>query len=279
MDFKKFGFLFACIAVAALLVPQLAYAQSEGMTFKEYEAQIATYQQRTAASNKALAECRAAGDALSKQIADIDGQIAAARQELYDLLGTDQAGIDAYLAELGRIETRLMGMLNLSDTALFDVRDEFDGITERVKELKKSKISYFPASQTKLKNIDQLIQRITDRMPAKRIKNYTVRKNDSLWKIARNPDMYGNPYLWPRIYVENRGLIKHPDVIYPNWVLKVPFGVDRGQHLVLQGHTLSSIASQVYKDPSKWSRIYQANKSQILDPNLVFPAQVLDVPN
>ena len=61
-------------------------------------------------------------------------------------------------------------------------------------------------------------------------------------------------------------------------MLNVPFGVDRGQHLVLQGHTLSNIAGSVYGDATKWHRILQANKSQIMDANLIFPAQVLDVP-
>jgi nucleoid-associated protein YgaU len=41
---------------------------------------------------------------------------------------------------------------------------------------------------------------------------------------------------------------------------------------------LSTIASKVYKDITKWNKIYQANKEQILDPSLVFPAQVLDIP-
>ena len=34
----------------------------------------------------------------------------------------------------------------------------------------------------------------------------------------------------------------------------------------------------VYNDASKWHRIYRANKSQIMKPDLIFPAQVIDVP-
>ena len=36
--------------------------------------------------------------------------------------------------------------------------------------------------------------------------------------------------------------------------------------------------TKLYQDVTKWNKIYQANKSQILDPSLVFPAQVLDIP-
>ena len=65
---------------------------------------------------------------------------------------------------------------------------------------------------------------------------------------------------------------------YPDWVLNVPFGVDLNQHLVLGGQHLSSIAAKVYNDVTQWHKIYEANKGQILHPNLIFPAQVLDIP-
>ena len=274
---NRIGYLLVCAAVAVLALPQMGLAQ-DGITYEDYKVQLAQYEKRSAEAAGALAECKSAGEALSQQIADTEGQIAGVMQEIYALVGSDEAGVSNYMGSLDRIEAQLMGLMNLSDSDLFDKRDEFDNLSELVKKMKENKISLIPAAAANLRNIEQLLERIDSRMPAKRIKNYTVLRNDSLWKIAKMPDIYDNPYLWPRIYVENRGTIKDPDLIYPASILKVPFGVDRGQHLVLQGHSLSAIASQVYKDASQWSKIYQANKSQILDPNLVFPAQVLDVP-
>jgi nucleoid-associated protein YgaU len=276
--FKRFGFLLVCTAVAFLVSPQRGFAQADKVTYDEYKTQLAGYEQRTAEAKRSLMECQQAGEDLSKQISDLDAQIATVQNAIYKLVDSDEAGVNAYLAELDKMESRLTGMLSLSDAQLFDVRDEFDGITARVKEMKKSKISVLPVAQKKFASIDQLIERITSRMPAKRIKPYTVLKNDSLWKIAKKPEIYSNPYLWPRIYLENRDKIKDPNVIYPKWVLNVPFGVDRNQHLVLPGQNLSKIAAIVYKDPTKWHRLYQANQNQILEPNLIFPAQVLDVP-
>jgi nucleoid-associated protein YgaU len=274
---KRLRFFFICTAAALFAYPLAGFAQTE-MTYEEYKIQLAGYETRTAEAKRALAECRQMGENLSKQIADLDDQTAATKQEVFTLVESDETGMNAYLAELDRIASRLTAMLSLSDDALFEVRDELDGIKDRVKQMKAMKLSLLPKSKTKLKNIASLIERVDARMPAKKLKPYTVQRNDSLWKIARKPDIYNDPYLWPRIYVENRAKIKDPDLIYPNWVLNIPFGVDRGHHLVLRGQHLSAIAGIVYKDPAKWHRIFQANKTQILDPNLIFPAQDLSIP-
>jgi nucleoid-associated protein YgaU len=50
------------------------------------------------------------------------------------------------------------------------------------------------------------------------------------------------------------------------------------QHRVVVGDTLSAIAQQVYGDPSAFTRIFEANRDQILNPNLIFPGQVLRIP-
>jgi nucleoid-associated protein YgaU len=50
------------------------------------------------------------------------------------------------------------------------------------------------------------------------------------------------------------------------------------QHTVVSGDTLSGIARQVYGDANQWPRIFEANRDQIANPNLIFPGQVLRVP-
>jgi nucleoid-associated protein YgaU len=50
------------------------------------------------------------------------------------------------------------------------------------------------------------------------------------------------------------------------------------QHTVVRGDTLSRIAQQYYGNGALWPRIFEANRQQISNPNLIFAGQVLRVP-
>ncbi len=58
------------------------------------------------------------------------------------------------------------------------------------------------------------------------MKFYTVRlipeRRDCLWRISEYKDIYGTPFLWPRIWKANKEIIANPDLIYPGQVLKIP---------------------------------------------------------
>ena len=48
--------------------------------------------------------------------------------------------------------------------------------------------------------------------------------------------------------------------------------------LVVSGHTLWALSQNYYGDPTRYPVIYEANKSQIHNPNLIYPGQVFVVP-
>ena len=50
------------------------------------------------------------------------------------------------------------------------------------------------------------------------------------------------------------------------------------QHTVQCGDTLSAMARRFYGDAGQFPRIFEANRHQINDPNLIFPGQVLRIP-
>jgi len=49
-------------------------------------------------------------------------------------------------------------------------------------------------------------------------------------------------------------------------------------YTVQQGDTLSAIAKREYGDAGKWKQIYEANREQIDDPDLIHPGQELRIP-
>jgi nucleoid-associated protein YgaU len=50
------------------------------------------------------------------------------------------------------------------------------------------------------------------------------------------------------------------------------------RYTVQKGDTLSAIAKREYGNPNEWRRIYEANRDQIDDPDLIQPGQQLTIP-
>lgn len=51
------------------------------------------------------------------------------------------------------------------------------------------------------------------------------------------------------------------------------------RYTVRKGDTLSAIAKREYGDASEWRRIYEANRDQIDNPDLIHPGQELRIPD
>jgi nucleoid-associated protein YgaU len=49
-------------------------------------------------------------------------------------------------------------------------------------------------------------------------------------------------------------------------------------YVVQPGDSLSKIAKAVYGDANRWKEIFEANKEQLTDPNLIRPGQELRIP-
>ena len=49
-------------------------------------------------------------------------------------------------------------------------------------------------------------------------------------------------------------------------------------YTVVAGDSLSKIAKRHYGDANKWPRIYEANRDQIKNPDLIHPGQKLTIP-
>jgi nucleoid-associated protein YgaU len=72
-----------------------------------------------------------------------------------------------------------------------------------------------PNIENKVDNKDVVLNK-----PSETINEYTVTKNDSLWKVAVS--VYGDGYQWTKIWDKNKDIIKNPNVIYSGTKLLIP---------------------------------------------------------
>lgn len=69
-----------------------------------------------------------------------------------------------------------------------------------------------------------------------------------------------------------------------SWWSKVKFNLFHGSvlshdtHTVQPGDTLSAIAKHHYGDANSYMKIYNANRDQLTNPDLIKPGQVLRIP-
>lgn len=256
-----------------------ALAAEKKMTRDEYRDKLAQYTQRDSIANQEIETLEAQIADLQDQLAGLDSEIATLSQEILTQVDAQESEVSAYGRQLDTISEQLEGLMALPPEALIKRRGELKAIEAQVAELKRDKIAALPEMKARLDRIDEMIGQLRARVAQPVTIDYAVVRGDNLWNIAKKDQIYADPYMWPRIYRANKDLINDPDLIYPNQKLTVPFGVAENQYLVNQGDFLFKIAAQVYNDPSKWTKIFEANKQQIVEPHLIFPAQVLEVPS
>jgi nucleoid-associated protein YgaU len=129
----------------------------------------------------------------------------------------------------------------------------------------------FNANRDQIFNPDQISAGWVLTIPG--FRPYAVKAGDTLRSIAQG--FYGAENQWPRIFNANRDQIDDPDVISVGWILRIP--TDE-LYTVVAGDTLRSIAKQFYGDENQWQRIFDENRDQISDPDVISVGQVLIIP-
>ena len=267
------------LALALLvLVNENTSAQEQQMTCEEYMALGQEIVNREAAASTEIEALNAQLEVLKMQIAQLDRANAELNAQIFAAVGHSESEIMAFGRELDAIIAQLEGLMALAPEVLIMQRGEVTTIDSRVAELKQNDMAALPEMLDKLSTIDQLLAELKARIAQPVVIDYKVMRGDNLCNISKKEQIYADPYMWPRIYRKNKDQIKDPDLIYPKQVLAVPFGVAENQYLVTRGDFLFRIAAELYNNAGKWHKIYEANKQQIIAPDLIFPAQVLDIP-
>jgi len=282
--------LIVIVLTALLGLSAVAMAQAKReMTMQEYQTRLQTCQQRkrVADSTRAVVERQVADR--RAEIARVDSEVAAINRQVLEAVGADSTTLKNYIGQLDAIIQRLQAIRQLPAGQIVDAREagEFDRIQRELDALKGSPIAALPEIKAKIDAAERLLaelRTVQRPIPPVRRDQYTVVRGDYLWKIAKKPDTYADPYAWVRLYTANKDMIRDPNLIYPNWVIGVPRNQAPGTYWVERGDYLRKIAARpdVYGDPTQWTKLYRANRDVIEvlggDEHTIYPHMILNVP-
>ncbi|MBC6451358.1 BTAD domain-containing putative transcriptional regulator [Actinokineospora xionganensis] len=108
---------------------------------------------------------------------------------------------------------------------------------------------------------------IQEAKPATELPRYTVRRYDSLWRIAERH--LGDGLRWREIHTLNADRLPNPDRIEPGMILLLPADATGLDHTVLRevavrpGDTLSAIAQRELGEATLWPTVFDANRGRI----------------
>ncbi len=210
----------------AIAIPQVAYSQE--MTKDQWQSEMTRLTARKAELTTQMTKLDADIAAVKGQNDKATADVRACEDALYAMLGVTRAEVEAFDKELGTMESRVAELQRMSDAELLTHRDEILAMDARLAEMSKSKIALIPRYGNRISGLQAKVASLMKSL--QREKSYTVgtwsRDRDCLWNIAKKPDMYNNAWLWPKIWQGNRDKIRNPDIIQPNWVLRIPEGTE-----------------------------------------------------
>jgi nucleoid-associated protein YgaU len=155
-------------------------------------------------------------------LAKVSKDLEDCEEEILRLIGATKEDLEAFRQKLGVIEGKVRQMESLSNDVLADRRAEVVALENELNELRKDKLSVIPEFYDKILS---LAKRIKGLYREKKIDGYVVgtwaQDRDCLWNIAGKSEIYGDPFMWPKIWQANTDIIRNPDIIHPGQVLKI----------------------------------------------------------
>jgi nucleoid-associated protein YgaU len=103
---------------------------------------------------------------------------------------------------------------------------------------------------------------------------YTIKKGDSLWKIAERA--YGSGYEWNKVYEANKSVIKDPSLISVDVKITLPKLEEKVvEYTVTKGDSLWKIAASQCGNGFLWTKI--ASDNTVINPRIIEPGLKLTV--
>jgi len=241
--------LFAC----TISFQVLAYAQPQ-ITYKEYEDQLASVQQREKTAKEEIAQEQGKIESTKQQIADLQQKLADVQKEKYALLGITEADIGQAETEIASIKADLEQLLAITPEELVKRKNDLAALESRVAAVKAKPVAYLWKIADEINGLTQLVDQIKSRMqmastetakPASdKATSYTVKlsreNRECLYRISGYDIVFGDPAKWPYLYRANQSIIdkgysrvkaskgasckyaRAADLIFPGQVLDIP---------------------------------------------------------
>ncbi len=215
----------ALIATPALAQPPIVDPNKPDAELTKEEAQI-----RITDFTNRVNGLQSRLDAINNEINTLNGQLTQAgtdlancNRDLYALVGATDADVANFRERLGRIESRTREMGRLGDDQLSKMNKEIDSLEGSLNALRREKISLLPEFYNRIIDLAREIRGLRRTVTSN---TYTVgtwaKDRDCLWNISAKDQIYGDPFMWPKIWQANAEQIRNPDVIFPGQVLTIP---------------------------------------------------------
>jgi len=228
---KKIPIILA--AIIALVISSAAFAQERNEYNPNYPEKFTKEQaDSTVAFRKneissLQGELQSTNDAITKANSDVQQRMAdndKCKNDLYALVGTDRNGYNAYRERLAKDEQELNSLHSLSAEAWNQQKARIDALENEIRYLRGNKLVLLPDHHSRVMAMsNSYMQMKRGMVPANMM--YTVgtwrKDRDCLWNIAKKPDIYNDPFAWPKIWHANSDQIKNPDLIYPGQQLTI----------------------------------------------------------
>ena len=247
---KNIKFLFV-IYIFCILMGH-AFSYSSAMTFKEYQNELFTMQEREKKAKEQIAEEQTKIESIKQQINETEQNINNVIKEKYEIIGCTQQDIDDFEKKLLDIKQILQYYLSLSLEDLKKHSKEIQKQQENFWQLKKNPISLLWKMSTLINETEQLLLEINSKMQSavavsnkeEKASTYRVKlikgNRESLHKIAGYDFVFGDPSRWKELYYANKSKIdrmyklykrkkgedskysKPEDLIFPGQILTIP---------------------------------------------------------
>jgi hypothetical protein len=195
----------------------------EQLTKDEADIRIKQFKDIVAGLENQLRLLEAKADSLSRRLTQVQRMATDGDSTLYATLGVSKAEVEAFRQRAGVLEAKVRELKQLPDDALAEKQDQVKALENELNAMRKEKIALLPEFYDR---IIALARDIKGLYREKKIRSYTVgtwaENRECLWNISARNEIYNDAFLWPKIWVANKSIIRNPDIIYPGQSFQIP---------------------------------------------------------